>query len=292
MTAPCCCGPRSAAPCCAASAGARAGRLLPRGQPRVPLSAASELPRSRIIPVSPPARVRRSRHTRPDGRSWPDPLPFADGHFSPDGTTITVSGGLGNWATLHTALFCVSVIPLLWLHGRIPRPLCVLQIERPLPPALPANADVAGQLHHYAPGPRSSLLSRAPYDQFLSTGEAARPHMHFSGAAPHSGWLPAWSQRIPGGIRHCWAPLTPAPPLCSSSPLPPSHTDYSPLLRDLQHNVLDAETQQPPHVLTGAPRRACRPLAFGLRAAAAASPPPCPASPPTLHSRGFPARRA
>jgi hypothetical protein len=88
-----------------------------------------------------------SRQTRPDGRSWPDVLPFADGHFSPDGRTITV-------------------------------------------------ADVAGQLHHYAPGPPCSLLSRAPYDQFLTT-------------------------------------------------------DYSPLLRDLHHNVVDAETQLPPHILTG-----------------------------------------
>lgn len=33
-----------------------------------------------------------SRQTRLDGRSWPDVLPFADGHFSPDGRTITVAG--------------------------------------------------------------------------------------------------------------------------------------------------------------------------------------------------------
>ena len=30
-------------------------------------------------------------------------------------------------------------------------------------------------------------------------------------------------------------------------------TDYNPLLRDLQHHVVDAETQLPPHVLTGKP---------------------------------------
>ena len=33
-----------------------------------------------------------SRQTRPDGRSWPDLLPLSDGHFSPDGASITVSG--------------------------------------------------------------------------------------------------------------------------------------------------------------------------------------------------------
>ncbi|PSC70372.1 WD40 YVTN repeat-like-containing domain,Bromodomain isoform [Micractinium conductrix] len=89
-----------------------------------------------------------SRQTRPDGRSWPDLLPLSDGHFSPDGASITVS-------------------------------------------------DVAGQMHQYTLGARCALLARAPYDQFFST-------------------------------------------------------DYNPLLRDLQHNVLDAVTQLPPHVLTGA----------------------------------------
>jgi WD40 repeat protein len=40
------------------------------------------------------AALRRfsSRQTRPDGRSWPDLLPFADGHFAPDGASISVTG--------------------------------------------------------------------------------------------------------------------------------------------------------------------------------------------------------
>jgi hypothetical protein len=90
-----------------------------------------------------------SRHTRPDGRSWPDAIPFADGHWAPDGASITVT-------------------------------------------------DVAGQLHRFALGgpPPCPLARRAPYDQFFSS-------------------------------------------------------DYSPLLRDLHHNVLDAETQLPPHLPEG-----------------------------------------
>lgn len=58
-------------------------------------------------------------------------------------------------------------------------------------------ADVAGQLHHYALGPRCDLLGRAPYDQFLTN-------------------------------------------------------DYGALMRDLQHNVVDAETQLAPHLAPGA----------------------------------------
>ncbi|KAL4448446.1 hypothetical protein ABPG75_005665 [Micractinium tetrahymenae] len=88
-----------------------------------------------------------SRQTRPDGRSWPDLIPLSDGHFSPDGRSITVT-------------------------------------------------DVAGQLHHYVLGPRCALLARAPYDQFLTT-------------------------------------------------------DYNALMRDLQHNVVDAETQLAPHLVPG-----------------------------------------
>ena len=36
-----------------------------------------------------------SRGTRPDGRSWPDPLPLTDGHFAPDGAGFVVTDVAG-----------------------------------------------------------------------------------------------------------------------------------------------------------------------------------------------------
>ncbi len=42
-----------------------------------------------------PLRKLSSRATRPDGRPWPDPLPFCDGHFSPDGMGLVVTDVAG-----------------------------------------------------------------------------------------------------------------------------------------------------------------------------------------------------
>lgn len=47
-----------------------------------------------------------SKATRPDGREWPDPLPFTDGHFSPDGAGVAVTDVAGQLHYFRQAQVC------------------------------------------------------------------------------------------------------------------------------------------------------------------------------------------
>lgn len=121
-------------------------------------------------------------------------------------------------------------------------------------PLCQSPADVAGQLHHYAPGPPCPLLSRSPYDQFLTTGGQliqVKP----------TNWLLRLVCKGAADLQACRACRQTWRPLCNGV-LPKGHqlgatcashppADYNPLLCDLHHNVVDAETQLPPHVPTG-----------------------------------------
>lgn len=108
-------------------------------------------------------------------------------------------------------------------------------------------------MHHYALGPRSSLLARAPYDQFLTTGGPGGRETRETKAP---GWLLVV---LPAGagaalVVHAHAPLPASP--TNPRTLPNGRcapTDYSPLLRDLHGHVLDAESQQAPHLAPGEP---------------------------------------
>ncbi len=128
---------------------------------------------------------------------------------------------------------------------------------------------MAGQLHYYAPGPPSTLLSRAPYDQFLTTGASDFPLATFA--------VPSYScrQRAAVGcvllgviLATVWWDPTPLQLFIGLHDSPSLVlADYNPLIRDLHHNVLDAETQLPPHMSTGRHCKsgtACMPCLWGL----------------------------
>jgi hypothetical protein len=70
----------------------------------------------------------RSRATRPDGRSWPDPLRLVDGQFSPDGTSaaLTDDGGQLHLYRRVPAQPALSICQPCWPPRSLPALLAAL----------------------------------------------------------------------------------------------------------------------------------------------------------------------
>lgn len=136
------------------------------------------------VDCHPPPRAPRSRQTRPDGRSWPDVLPLADGHFSPDGRTITVAGAAASFLLLqarggawraHLARR-MPALPVLTPRSHAGSPQPPLQTWRGsctcTRPARPASCSPVRPMTNSSPqarpfAPVTSVIARPPCCPFL-----------------------------------------------------------------------------------------------------------------------------